>query len=95
MAYGLEVYNEKGTLNFTTEKGITRREGSFRVFSRTGSVTVPLPTSKFKVWASNTTFGSGTRLDGMSVNVQGNVISWRLNAYSESSGPTIQWGYYT
>lgn len=93
--FGLEVYNEKGTLNFTTEKGITRREGSFRVYTRTGSVVVPIPTPKFKVWACNTTFGRGTRLDGMSVSVQGGTISWRLSNYTESSGPTIQWGYYT
>lgn len=93
MSFGMEVYNEHGLLNFTTEKLLTHKVGHHQVTSRAGSFIVP--PSIGDVWACHGPFGRGIRSDGMAVWVINDTVYWQLYFYQVSDGPVIQYGRYS
>lgn len=93
MSFGLEVCNELGTLNFTTEKLLTHKTGQFVPTTRSGGFT---PTSGAgDLWACHGPLGRGIRSDGMAVWVVGEIIYFQMYFYQISDKPVIQYGRYS
>ena len=93
MSFGLEVYNELGTLNFTTEKLLTHKTGQFVPTTRSGSFTPPA--GEGALWACHGPFGRGIKSDGMAVWVVGETIHFQMYFYQVSAMPVIQYGRYS
>lgn len=93
MSFGLEVYNESGTLNFTTEKRLTHKLGQFIPSTRSGSFVVPAGIGD--VWACHSIIGVGSRSNGIGVWVVGDTVHWQMYFYQVSDRPLIQYGRYS
>lgn len=93
MSFGLEVRNELGTLNFTTEKLLTHKTGQFVPTTRSGSFTPPAGAGA--VWACHGPFGYLIESGGMAVWVVGETIYWQMYFYKVSRRPVIQYGRYS
>lgn len=93
MSFGMEVYNELGVLNFTTEKPLTHKLGQFIPSTRSGSFVVPAGLGA--VWACHSNIGVGTRSDGIGVWVEGNTVHWQMYFYKVYDRPIIQYGRYS
>ena len=93
MSFGLEVRNELGELNFTTEKLLTHKTGQFVPTSRSGSFTPP--NGKGLLWACHGAIGRGIKSDGMAVWVDGETVRFQMYFYQVSDRPVIQYGRYS